>query len=202
MRLVLTVAVLLAVAVIAGVHYAVAMPLWRTYALNTAEIARQARQIARYEGIAATLPVLRRQASILEERLRRGEHVLAGDSASFAAASLQERVKIMVRRGGGQLMSTQVLAPEVDGSFSRITIRAQLSVPTAALQEILYDLESGTPYLVVDRLTVTVRAMPAADSAFGQSAIRGTRANLQVQMDISGFLHNKPSDTVASSRSG
>jgi hypothetical protein len=83
--------------------------------------------------------------------------IASGDGAA-ALASLQERVRNSVAAHGGQALSTVgAIAGPVDG-VSRLTVGLSGRFEEAQLFAFLSELESGTPPLVVD--AVTVRPLP------------------------------------------
>ena len=59
-----------------------------------------------------------------------------------------------VGKAGGELLSAQV---ELDGPEAKqgfIGLTASVQVGQAALQNILYDIEAGLPYLFIDKLSI------------------------------------------------
>jgi len=83
-----------------------------------------------------------------------GSPFLDGESITIAGAALQQRVGAAVKKAGGNVLSSQI---ELDGplskdGFVRLTVNFEVSQP--ALQQILYDLEAGMPFLFIDTLTV------------------------------------------------
>lgn len=79
---------------------------------------------------------------------------LGGRTQTIAAAALEQRIKDAVQKSGGALTSTQVEAdnPSAKDGFVRLT--ASVEVDQAGLQSTLYDIEAGTPYLFVDKLSI------------------------------------------------
>lgn len=86
--------------------------------------------------------------------LMRGSPFLEGPSLTVAAAGLMQRVGAAATRHGGQVTSSRV---EVQGAalgpgFAGVT--ATLELPQPELQNLLYDLEAGMPFLFVDQMDV------------------------------------------------
>ncbi len=79
---------------------------------------------------------------------------LSGHTMTIAAATLEQRVKETVERSGGALTSSQVEpdGPDAKDGFVRLT--ASIEVDQSAIQAILYEIEAGTPYLFVDKLSI------------------------------------------------
>ena len=174
-------ALLLGVLVLAW--YAVAEPLRREFLEDRQVIAEHRDQIGRFEAIAGRL-------SHYQDELRRQRRnpelsraIWHADSDTLAAADLQQRVKSLVEGQGGALVSTQVLEPIQERPFTRIRINVRMLLSVPVLQQVLYEVESQMPYLVVRQLLVTQRNW------------RGRRLprqklqsdNLDVRMEISGY---------------
>jgi general secretion pathway protein M len=110
---------------------------------------------------------------------------LEGPSDALAAAQLQDRVRGVVEAAGGELRSTQIMPAEpVDASpgTRRATLRVQLMVAIDGLAEILYDLESGQPYVLIDELAVRSQRIRRLSGGPGGPPLLG------VSLQLSGFV--------------
>jgi general secretion pathway protein M len=107
---------------------------------------------------------------------------LDGANESLATAQLQNRIKTIVETDGGELRSTQVLPVRDEGKFRRIIVRGQMATNTAAMQRIFYDIESASPYLILDN--IDIRARP---SAHAQDNVP-TDTMLDVRFDLYGYV--------------
>ncbi len=150
-------AVSLLILLIAVVGVLLIRPLWERYASNRDLIADLEDKVVRFESVATREAELERQFSTLERTSNLGELTLQADSATLAAADLQERVKAAVQAAGGSLTSTQVLEPEKVSSFERVSVNVRMTGSTPAVQKSLYSLETGSPVLVIDDLLVVTR---------------------------------------------
>ncbi|MGP9814538.1 type II secretion system protein GspM [Rhodopseudomonas sp. NSM] len=94
------------------------------------------------------------QAVAVDVSVPRGSSFLEGPSASVAAASLLQRLTGAVRRMRGNILSSQVdlQGPQAKAGF--LTVSASFEIEQASLQPLLYDLESGMPFLFVEQLVV------------------------------------------------
>ena len=185
------VAVALLIAVGASIYYFAALPLWRSYQQTNEDIAQTQAQIARYRAIASQRDTLHLQLSQLQTEVDENPHLLAENNVNFAAAALQEQVKTIVRNSGGALNTTQVLPTREQGPFNRVTINVRMFLSTASLQTVLHQLESSSPYLIVDDLTVLVRRVRKSTASSGQS--QKHIGNLDVRMSLSGFIGKEAS---------
>lgn len=119
----------------------------------------------------AEVASLTEQAQALEARMRRiGPNKAAGaddspfvDAATItlAGAALQQRVENAVAAVGGHLVSSKV---EVGGrgAEKRVALEAELTVAQPDMQKLLYDLETGRPYLFAE--TFEARAPEKSDA--------------------------------------
>lgn len=101
--------------------------------------------------------VLARHIADIESDMRAGGAYLEGASETLAGAGLRERLQAILERHGGQLQSSQTLPLSGGEGVRKVTLRVALTLPIESLFGILYDIESGTPYLFVDHLDIKAR---------------------------------------------
>jgi general secretion pathway protein M len=107
-----------------------------------------------------------------------GSPFLEGQTITVAGAALQQRVTGAVGKLGGNVLSTQV---DLQGTLSKqgfVSLTASCEVDQPALQQLLYDLEVGMPFLFVDQLVIQ-----APESGTGQE---GTAGRMRVLLGVSG----------------
>jgi len=83
-----------------------------------------------------------------------GSPFLEGPTVTVAGASLQQRITGAVTKVGGSVLSSQV---DLEGSKAKqgyVSLVASCELEQPALQQLLYDLEAGMPFLFVDQLVV------------------------------------------------
>ena len=73
---------------------------------------------------------------------------------TIAAAALEQRIKEAVEKSGGELASSQVEPNNPDAKDGFVKLTANVEIDQAGLQTLLYEIESETPYLFVDKLSV------------------------------------------------
>ena len=97
-------------------------------------------------------------ASLKETRKDDDSKLIEGQTLALAGASLQDTVKDIVTRSGGTISSERIGKPEDSGKFKVITASIDTVLPDArALRDILYSIETRTPYLTVKDLDVRIR---------------------------------------------
>lgn len=100
-----------------------------------------------------------------------GTPFLEGPTVTVAGAALLQRVATAVANVGGTVQSSQVdvLGTQAKDGFVGLVVSCEMEQP--ALQKLLFDLESGMPFLFVDQLDVQVPQTTATNEA-GAGRIR------------------------------
>ena len=90
-----------------------------------------------------------------------GSPLLDGATVTVGGANLLQRVAASITRLGGNILYTQVdlEGPQAKDGFVSVTVNCELEQPK--LQQLLYDLEAGMPFLFVDQLVAQGPAAPA-----------------------------------------
>lgn len=115
--------------------------------------------LAQYLSLIAEKPALeKRLAALKAERQADNTRLIEGQTPSLAAATLQETIKGIISGRGGSISSERVGKPEDLGKFKVISVSIDAVLPDArALSDILYSIETRTPYLVIKDLDARVR---------------------------------------------
>jgi general secretion pathway protein M len=89
-----------------------------------------------------------------------GSPLLEGATVTIGGANLLQRVAGAVTQRGGNILYTQVdlQGTQSKDGFVNVTVSCEVDQP--ALQQLLYDLESGMPFLFVDQLVAQGPAVP------------------------------------------
>jgi general secretion pathway protein M len=98
-----------------------------------------------------------------------GSPYLEGATVTVAGANLLQRVAGAVVKAGGNVLSTQL---DVQGTPARsglLSMIASCEIEQSQLQQLLYDLEAGMPFLFVDQLEVQT---PLSDSGSENGKLR------------------------------
>jgi general secretion pathway protein M len=83
-----------------------------------------------------------------------GSPFLEGQSITVAGAALQQRVTAAVTKIGGNVLSAQIDLNSPQAKNGIISLIVSYEVEQPALQQVLYELEAGMPFLFVDQLEV------------------------------------------------
>ena len=178
-------ALVLLAAAVAGAWLLVVLPVLHAWHANGAAIEQAEALLQRQRALALQRPAL--LARIEEERQQADALAgyLQGPSDALAAAELQDRLKAVVEAAGGELRSTRIVpaeAVEASPGTRRTALQVQMVVTIDGLAAILYGLESGQPYVLIDELSVRNQR---------ERRRRGepeTEPALDVSLKLSGFV--------------
>ena len=159
------------------------MPLWEGFALDRESVAQTRSAIDRYRSLSAQTESFQRQLAAIEAHDGVNRALLDASSPTLAAAALQQRIKSTVERHGGSLVSSQVLEPQPSGAFNRVRVNVRVTLSVVQLQQVLFELESALPVLVVDQMLVAARRVRR-----GRRTVSSDAEQLDVRMEVAGFL--------------
>ena len=89
-----------------------------------------------------------------------GSPVLEGPTVTVAGAALLQRVAGAVTRVGGNILSSQVDLQGAQSKNGFVKVSVDCEVDQPSLQQLLYDLEAGMPFLFVDQLVAQAPETP------------------------------------------
>ncbi|WP_455153224.1 type II secretion system protein GspM [Bradyrhizobium cenepequi] len=103
------------------------------------------------------------------ESMPAGSAYLEGATVTVAGATLLQRVAGSVTKFGGNVLSTQLDVPNTPAKAGFISMVASCEIEQQRLQQVLYDLEAGMPFLFIDQLVVqTIRDGANAEESPGR----------------------------------
>jgi general secretion pathway protein M len=112
-----------------------------------------------------------------ETAMPSGSAYLEGATVTIAGATLLQRVAGAVVRFGGNVLSTQLdVQQTTSASPGFLSMIASCEIEQPQLQELLYDLEAGMPFLFIDQLVVQTPTAEAGEQP----------AKLRVLLGVSG----------------
>jgi general secretion pathway protein M len=134
-----------------------------------------------YRRVAAQTPELKKTLDAFRAHSGR-RFFLQNTAPNLAGAELQDLVRAAIENNSGRITTIQIAQPREEGRFRQIGVSVQLFATTPNLQKILYTLETQTPYVIVD--SITVRPLNAFR---GFKPAPGAEPELSVMLDVSGF---------------
>jgi general secretion pathway protein M len=96
-----------------------------------------------------------------------GSYVLQGATVTVAGAALLQRVVGAVTKHGATVLSSQVDLQGTQAKDGFINVIVSCDMEQSALQQIVYDIEAGMPFLFVEQL-VAQASTASASSASGK----------------------------------
>jgi hypothetical protein len=146
------------------------------------------RYLARKEEMAAALQSARSELQQREERL------LTGDTPSMSASDLQDAVQALAAKEGTQVITTRVLNPEPNGSFSKISIQMEIGAQIDQAANLIRSIETAPKLLVVDEINVRSLFRPVGlpQGVPTQPAAQ----NLRLSLTVSGFSRDRSANSA------
>lgn len=123
------------------------------------ESVARTRTLVKSMELIAGKPNLEKKLEVLKEKRKAdASKIIEAQTPSLCAANLQETVKGIITGRGGSITSERVEKPENLGRFQVISVSVDAVLPDArALSDILYGIETHTPYIVVKEVDTRVR---------------------------------------------
>jgi general secretion pathway protein M len=151
-------------------------------------------RLERYRRVAAQAPELRRALESVRERDGR-RFFLKNSAPNLASAELSDLVRAAIENNGGRITTSQTPGPREDGRFKALTVNVQFFASTPALAKILHALDTTSPYLVVDNLTIR-----PLNAFRGFKPAAGQEPENNVQMDVSALSVPEPGKSAVASK--
>ncbi len=180
------VALALLAMLVMAVVFGVIQPLVSAYVDARQTIVRDRAAIAHAELSGLDTAALQAEFANLKSQAGPPPGAFQSANESLAAAELQRRLKTVIEAVHGEVRSMQTLPSRLDGGFRRITVRGQVMLKIAGLQQAVYDLETSSPLLFLDNVEVTAR--PDQSGRPGAAEDPG----LDVRFDLYGYMRAAP----------
>lgn len=145
-------------------------------------IAELTLRLQHYRAITAQRNSIYDELKDLEQKIQNSRYYLEKNTSTLASAELQQRIKEIIARHKGRVISTQVAADTAEGTTTRVTVKIRMRSSTEGLQKILYELESQRPLLFFDN--VFIRSMPIGNARRGLAPAN----KLNIGFDVSAYL--------------
>lgn len=167
-----------------GAYAILARPLLDSYMRDqkTAEELQVA--LSHLQRTARELPALQRHLEELQRVRPQQAGYLDGQNETLAAATLQERLKSLVLREGGQFKSAQILPPRDVDKTRRLAVRGQMVLGLPALQRVIYEIEASAPFLFVDNLDIRAITSSQKSKSTDEAVL------LDIHLDLYGFMRS------------
>jgi hypothetical protein len=157
----------------------VVMPLvdyWRGVEAEHAQLSNKARA---YERLASRKDAITTQVQVLEDELTQAVDYLPQAEPAMAAAQVQADLGQLAERLGAVVRSTLTLPAKAEDGFTAVGFQLNVTGSMRSIRDILYEIETGHPRLVIDRLTMTPAQESGADAQSG---------NVDMSVDLHGYM--------------
>ena len=155
------------------------MPLvdyWRSVDLEHTQLFNKA---LAYERLASRKDALTNQVGALEAELTQAVAYLPKAEPAMAAAEVQANLGQLAERSGAVVRSTSTLPTKAEDGFTAVGFQLSVTGSMRSIRAILYEIETGQPRLVIDRLTITPAQESDANSLPG---------DVDMSVDLHGYM--------------
>lgn len=178
-------AVMLVLLILAAVWRLAIQPAWSAWREDSEVIETTREAIARFKGVAQSRDALLRSLEVVRSNPALKGALMNASTPTLAAAQLQQQLKATVEAAGGSMVSSQVLDGQPDGTFVKVRVNVRMTLSVPQLQQVLYELESQRPVLMVDELLILSRTRSSRSSR--RKAV-AAKTNLDVRAQLSGYM--------------
>jgi hypothetical protein len=158
--------------------FACVLPMRDLFAERDRQIIEQRTTLARFRAVADQDTIV--QAAAGKSAASQGEFLI-GKTEGVISADLQTRLKAMAEAAGAKLRSVRSVAAHSDEQTKYVGSRVELFGSLAAIQRVIYAIESAKPYLFVK--SAAVRLSPPA----GQMGV-SKEPLIEAQLDVFGAV--------------
>jgi len=146
-------------------------------------------RLQRSQKVVAQKPLVIKQIQQLKQQYHKQNYFSTRDTVALASADLQKFIKQTISQAGGQLTSTQVLPSRIEDGFNRMTIKVRMSGDMDSLRQILYEIESSTPVMLVDQIDIR----PVRGKRNRKTRKIEPSNQLNINFQVVGFMRIRPS---------
>lgn len=155
---------------------------------------------ARFQGLVGQRAGLQAQLDDVQAFEANNDYFLKQENVSLGSAELTNKLKELIRAHADeencQVISNQNMRVREEECFQRVTNKVRLRCEVNDLTEVLYYLESGTPYIFVDNLSIYRQVTRRRQ---GRETVQ--QRILDVRFDLSGYLRGEGSATACGRQS-
>jgi hypothetical protein len=115
--------------------------------------------LEKYMSIISEKPTLESKLAALKEKRKADDSkMIDAQTPALAAATLVDTTKSIITGRGGSISSERVEKADDLGKFKVVNVSVDILLPeTRALSDVVYNIETRTPYIVIKELDARVR---------------------------------------------
>lgn len=160
---------------------AIAGPVWWMHQRYDAALADHQSRLARFQSIAAQHGEYVRALEAIKAHNGR-RFYLKATAANLAGAEVQEMVRSAVESNGARLGSIQIGQTRKDSGHRIVPVTVQLVANAPSLRRLLQALESQTPFLFIEQMSLRTAVFR------GFRPNPGVEPDINVQLEVSGVI--------------
>ncbi len=144
-------------------------------------------QLNRFQTVASRREALQARLSMVRSSQKDADLFLEDPEFDEAAASMSGRLGEMVRSQANescQIVSRQPVRPRVQERFQKITVNVRMRCDAEDFLQILYQMETGTPLMLVDDLNI-IRPRTRRRTRNAKTEVQGA---LDIRFNVSGYI--------------
>ena len=149
-----TLAIALLGAVVSSVYVFAIRPVGTAYGGYQQSIADSRELLLRFENIAVQRARIEQTLTDIRAWQASQRTQLEAENVTLATADFQGRIQSTIAANGAVLKSIQALRAEDEDGHTKLAVRVTFQATTDALFKILYALESGKPFVFLDRVDI------------------------------------------------
>ncbi len=132
----------------------IVIPMVSDYHANRNTIVTLQRKLRHYSEKMVSRTSVMQQTAELKNTIMGSGAFSVQKSVPLVLAEMQEKIKNIVAGAGGELTSTQNLSPRSVDGLMKLGINASFSGKMENLKNILYELESAKPYMIIENIKI------------------------------------------------
>ena len=133
---------------------------------------RGLQQLGRYQGEIAKRQDVESRYAAFRNSLSGRPELITADNDALAAARLQSDLKLIAANNGADIRSAQILAPTSQDGFQTISAQYEISVPMGHFQQLMYAIETHTPYIFVQDADISAPELSHTASAKASASLQ------------------------------
>ncbi|QMU60537.1 MAG: hypothetical protein GKR92_02030 [Gammaproteobacteria bacterium] len=163
--------------------FIVVLPLFALYSSSKEEVTSLQHRLLQYKTISHKTSGLSSKLDKLQLFNEDQEYYFSEGKAALVSAELQGIIKEVLNLHGAKILSTQpVTSGNQDERQIKISVHCRADV--ISLRNLVYELESHIPVLIIDKINVG----RGYRTTFRDQQSKGSNEALDIRFDVSGFL--------------
>lgn len=179
-------ALLILFLLLAGLVALVVIPTWSANSHYQERLVQMESRLELLKRSASIGASLKTEFTQLKRIMATDVHYLKSNSDALGAAELQRSVKRVAAPKGAAIISTQILPSKQEQGATRVTLRVRMKGSLETLVSVFHELETGSPYLFLENISIRGRAISRRRVAKPTSGVRPP--DLDIDFELSGYM--------------